>query len=1149
MRITVFLVLVSILQTFANDAYSQKTRLSLDFPGTKLVDVLDEIENKTEFYFLFNEKLIDTDRKINMSVKNEKIGEILDQLFASTDVVYTITDRKIILAPSFLSENEQQQNPITGTVTDEAGQPLPGVTVVVKGTTQGTVTNADGNYSLSNIPDDVTLVFSFVGMRTQEVVVGNQTSINIIMEEETIGMEEVVVVGYGTQKKINLTGSVDVVAGEKLENRPNQNVGELLKGTSPNLNIVMSERGGEPGAEPKWNIRGMGSISGNDSPLILVDGVEMDINNLDPQNIESVSVLKDASASAIYGARAPFGVVLITTKRGKKDGRMSVKYSNNLSFDTKLGIPDMENSLVYATAYNQAYANAGQPPMFSDEHIERIKGYLDGTYQSEYNPDDPTNSIWSGRRQGNANNNWPDIMLKDFKFDQKHTLDLSGGDEKTQYYASIGYYDEGSFYAYGYDDYQRYNALANITSEVTDWLKVSFNTKYAKSPSDYPEGITSVERMYTFRALYQFGPNTPMYNINGSLYQPILRNLEDAGRIVTENDDFWLALKTDLEPVRGWVTSVSYDYNLSGREVNSNPKPVWVELGNGRFGNVGKPSDSYEAIFSRSPYTLFNTITSFEKTIKNHYFKVLVGYEQEEKIYSSLNGRGESLITEEVPSISTTLGATSVDDTKWDWSTQGVFGRLNYNYKEKYLLEFSARYNGSSRFAPEDRWGFFPSVSAGYNISKENFWETIGSVVNRLKIRGSYGALGNQNVASYLYISSIPVYNELQWILGGERPVYALAPALTSDGLTWEKITTMDFGLDAGFFNDRLDFVFDWFERITTDMFGPQPTLPYTLGASAPQANNASLSTKGFEITLSWEDRISSDFSYNVRISLGDNKTTILKYRNDNGFIDNWYEGKEVGEIWGFISDGLIQTEGEEMPDQSELYSKWGPGDIKYKDLSGDGKISTGTRTLGDHGDLIVIGNSTPRYNIGINAGFNWENFDFSMFWQGIGKRDYFPRSSVYGAANAHFWGLVRVWASSEVLKGSPVLDYWRPADETNMFGPNTDAYFPKPYFSNENNKNVQVQSRYLLNAAYLRLKNIQVGYTVPRHLSNKVYVQNARIYISGENLISLTSLPKSLDPETSISSELSEGGYFRGASSLVYPIARSFSIGLNLTF
>jgi TonB-linked SusC/RagA family outer membrane protein len=642
-----------------------------------------------------------------------------------------------------------------------------------------------------------------------------------------------------------------------------------------------------------------------------------------------------------------------------------------------------------------------------------------------------------------------------------------------------------------------------------------------------------------------------MYNINGSLYQPILRNLEDAGRIVTENDDFWLTLKTDLEPVNGWLTSVSYNYNLSGQEVNSNPKPVWVELGDGRFGNVGKPSDSYEAIFSRSPYTLFNAITSFEKTIKNHYFKVLVGYEQEEKIYSSLNGRGESLIAEEVPSISTALGATSVDDTKWDWSTQGVFSRLNYNYKEKYLLEFSARYNGSSRFAPEDRWGVFPSVSAGYNISKENFWETIGSVVNRLKIRGSYGALGNQNVDSYLYISSIPVYNEFQWILGGERPVYALAPALTSDGLTWEKITTMDFGLDAGFFNDRLDFVFDWFERKTTDMFGPQPTLPYTLGASTPQANNASLSTKGFEITLSWEDRISSDFSYNARISLGDNKKTILKYRNDNGIIDNWYEGKEVGEIWGFISDGLIQTEGEEMPDQSELYSKWGPGDIKYKDLSGDGKISTGARTLGDHGDLTVIGNSTPRYNIGINAGFNWKNFDFSMFWQGTGKRDYFPRSPVYGknASNAHFWGLVGEWPSSQVLKGSPVLDYWRPADETNMFGPNTDAYFPKPYFSNENNKNLHVQSRYLLNAAYLRLKNIQVGYTVPRHLSNKVYVQNARIYISGENLMALTSLPKSLDPETSISSELSEGGYFRGASSLVYPIARSFSIGLNLTF
>ncbi len=1031
-----------------------------------------------------------------------------------------------------------QQLIVTGTITDsETGEPMPGVNIVIKGTNNGSISDISGKYTLPSPSGNATLVFSFIGYVTQEIPLNSRTLIDVSLVSEIKGLDEVVVVGYGTQKKVNLTGSVSSISSEVLENRPVPNVGTALLGVSPNLNIELSGYGGEPGASVNWNIRGMGSISGNDSPLILVDGVEMDISSLDPSNIESISVLKDASASAIYGSRAPFGVVLITTKKGKRGDAVRIEYNNNVAFGAPLGIAHMENSVIFATAYNQASANAGSPAVFPDEQVQRMQGWLDGTYTTEYDPANPPNSIWSGRRVGNASYDWPDEYIKDLKVDQKHNINISGGTDRTQYYISLGLYDEDSFYANGYDDYKRYDLLANFNSKITDWLSFNLSTKYAKSAFDYPLGITTVERRYFFTNLYLFGPNTPKYNINGSSANAMARSIEDSGRDITDKSNLLVSVGTEIEPIKGWKTNVSFNFTETQLNQTVNPKPIMVELGTGGFGNVGKPSAAYETVFSRSPYELFNVVTSYEKTIGNHYIKGLVGYEQDNNYYTYLYARGDNLITNEVPSISTALGTKTIDDTKYDWATQGVFGRLNYNFKEKYLIEFSTRYNGSSRFAPGSRWGFFPSGSAGYQISKEEFWAPLQPYVNRLKLRGSYGSLGNQNVSSYLYIASVPIVNEAPWIIGAERPPYAQTPSLISEGLTWEKITTFNFGADASFLDDRLELTFDWFNRNTADMFGPQETLPYTLGTGTPTANNAEMETKGYELILGWKDNLSTDFTYNFKISIGDSKSTIVNYRNESGFIDSWYNGKEVGEIWGFISDGLIQEAGEEMADQSAIYTRWQPGDMKYRDLNGDGKITYGNRTLDDHGDLTVIGNSTPRFNIGIAGGFNWKGIDFNMHWAGIGKYDYFPSTG-----SVTYWGLTSGWGGSAVLKGSPVLDYWRPADEANMFGPNTDAYFPRPYFSSETNKNNRVQSKYLLNAAYLRLKNIQLGYTLPAGIAQKIYVQKARIFVSGENLITLKSVPKAIDPEQTITAGYTNTGAF-------YPLSRSFSVGLNVTF
>lgn len=1070
-------------------------------------------------------------------IRNTLSLQVMSVVFAGNS--FAIETNPPAIASKISVNVTAAQSRVTGKVVDNQGLPLIGVSVRLKGTPVAVSTDANGSYAL-NLPNgNGTLVFTYIGYVTQAVMVNNRTSINVTLLEDSKSLDDVVVVGYGTQKKSNLTGSVDVISGEQLTNRPAAKVADLLKGTSPNLNITANSRGGEPGAGSNWNIRGVGSIQGSSAPLVLVDGVEIDLNNVDPESIESVSVLKDASASAIYGSRAPFGVILITTKKGSKSEKINIQYNNNLSLASPVRVASQENSLTWATAYNQASANAGSPPTYSDEQMDRIRGYQAGTFKDEYDPENPIVNIFAGRRNGNANYDWARLMYKESALHQKHNINVSGGNENTQYYIAGGFSDQEGMYNYGYDMYRRYNFLTNISSKITNWLSVNSSLKYAKSNSDYPLGITTVDRDHTFGEFITWSPMTPMYNINGTIQNPLIRMMQDGGRNRMEINDFLIAVGGELEPVKGWKTNVSYNHNIQSEKGAVNPKPVMVELGNGTFGNIGKPTSSYQAIFAQPSYSLFNVVSAYEKTLNNHYFKLLAGYEQEDKSYSNLNATSTNLISTDVPSISTSLGEKTVDDRLWHWATQGVFGRLNYSFNDKYLLEVSARYNGSSRFDEDSRWGFFPSASAGYNISREEFWKPIEPYINMLKIRGSYGSLGNQNVSDYyMYLSTISASPELNWIVDGQRPPYAVVPGLISDGLTWETITTLNLGVDIGMLKNRLGLVFDWYNRETTDMIGPSETLPYLLGATTPSRNNAAMGTKGFELSLSWNDRINSNFSYNARISVGDSKSTILHYNNQKGLIDTWYKGKEFGEIWGFETDGLIQTQGEAMADQSKYYATWGPGDMKYKDLNGDGVINDGTRTIDDHGDLKVIGNSAPRFNYGFTGGFNWKAFDFNMFWQGLGKHDFYPNANA-----SMFWGMTTAFGSSAILRNSPSLDYWRPADETNLLGPNTDAYFPKPYFSAQTTKNRQVQSKYVLNGAYLRLKSISMGYTLPQKYAGKLFMQKARIYVSGENLLTFTGLPKTYDPETVFA------GNSGNAAGATYPISKFLIMGLNLTF
>jgi TonB-linked SusC/RagA family outer membrane protein len=1147
-NMTALLMIITLLQVSA-DGFGQ---ISLNKKGTSLEKIFKSIEKQTDYVFFSKDFDI---RNLNIEVTDAPIERVLDLCFKDLPLSYKIIGRTIVVkeeeggAPSEEIASPLQEIVVQGKVTDQKGAPLPGVAVRLKGTSQGTVTDGNGEYTVAVAGADAVLVFSFIGFSSQEITVGTADKIDVKLTEEISTLEEVVVVGYGTQKKINLTGAVDVVDGEQLSNRPAPNMSMLLQGAAPNMNISLNSFGGEPGATQSWQIRGVGSISGNTAPLILVDGVETNVNNIDPETVESVSILKDASASAVYGSRAAFGVVLITTKKGSANQPVRITYSNNLSFAVPIYVPDMESSLVYATACNQAKANAGLTPAFPDEQVERIRGYLDGTYPYEYNPDRPPYSQWRGRWDGNANYNWTREYYKESVFQQKHNINISGGSEKNQYYINAGAFDQPGAYSWGDDGFKRYNILANVTSKVADWISFDFSSKYARNEIDVPLGMVGLERTYTWSQFIDFFPTMPKYNIDGSIANPLILVLEDGGRRINHNHDLWMNLGTEIEPIKGWKTRISYNYNQRWGSQTENPKPVPVPIPNGTTGNIGESTTGYRSTLSQGQYSLFNLYTSYERTVGKHFIKGLVGYAQDEDSNTGLTGYKMNLITDLVPSISTALGDFTLDDYMNHWSTQGVFGRLNYNYDEKYLLEFSARYDGSSRFAPESRWGFFPSFSAGYNISKESFWDPIGQVVNNFKVRGSYGSLGNQNVANYLYLPTIPIayrrnpnsFFDPGYIIDNEVPLYAGTPGILSDNLTWETITTTDIGVDAAFLNHRLEVVFDWYNRTTSDMLGPSIQLPSLLGAAVPQSNNAKLSTKGFELALNWIDQISEDFTYNARFTVGNYKTTILEYLNESGNINGWYEGRVHGDVWGLTTDRIMQDEDEDMPDQSFYHPNWRPGDIVYKDLDGNGVINEGTRTLEDHGDLSVIANTTPKFNYGIMAGFKWKGFDFNMFWQGIGKRDFVPhRESEY------FWGLMPTPNNSGLFKGGRMLDYWRPANEPNMLGPNTDSYFPKPYASNERYKNVQTQSRYVLDAAYLRLKNVQIGYTVPPQLLDRLFIHSARIYVSGENLLTFSKLPKMYEPETTVSSNPGDGGIDMGE---IYPINQMFSTGVNLTF
>lgn len=1049
---------------------------------------------------------------------------------------------------------------IRGTVYDSDGELAIGATVRPSDKSiPATVTDLDGVFEFtSSKPLEVEI--SYIGCESQKVTVKPGEPIEIHLKALDSLLDEIVVVGFATQKKVNLTGSVGVATSKDIAGRPVQNATAALQGVIPGLNISNSSSGGELNASKQINVRGMSTIGdgSNGGPLILIDGMEGDINTLNPADIDNISVLKDAAASSIYGSRAPFGVILITTKNGSA-GKASIKYNNSFRFNQPLTPMKIMDSWEYINYLNDVQRYTSNKPEFEDDFVQQAYAYYTGAsdnyiYENKW---DGTSRRWGTGECGGtfANVNWLDELYKKTAFAQEHNLTLNGGNDKVTYYFSGNFLDQGGFLKYGNDKYERYSIMGKVNAKMFSWLTAQYTGRWIRTEYDRPTFLTGG---FYEKVIRRLPPTNPKYDPNGYIAADYnyIEHLENGGKHKEQNDNFTNQFKLIITPLKGWNITGEFNARVNSDWTHQDSKPVYAHDADDLEGlssetvHLAFDSDKDSSVSEysyRSTYLNYNLFSDYDFTVADkNDFKVLVGFQAEDFNYRTVSAWRNDMLVEDLPVLDLTSSTVNygMGGVVHKWRTSGFFGRLNYNFDGKYLFEANIRYDGSSRFRSDTRWVWSPSFSAGWNIDREKFWEPISTWFNALKLRASYGQLANQNTSSwYPTYRVIGVYAQgSNWLVDGLKPTTSGFPALIAPGLTWEKIRNTNIGIDFSFFDYRLTGSFDYFWRNNKDMVGPAVKYPAVLGASVPKENSLSMRTYGWELQIGWNDHI-GDFNYSAKLNLSDDQTKITKYPNAERYLNNYIEGMVVGNIYGLTSVGVARTDEEmaahlEKVNQDAVGSNWQGGDMMYADIDGDGKITMGT-TADDLGDLKLIGNTQPRYRIGFNLYGQWKGIDVTAFFQGVLKRDYY--FSPYGGQGtagkgAVFWGATTGgrWESI-FLKDH--LDYWR--DENSLLGENRDSYYARPLYYT--NKNRETQTRFLQDASYLRLKNLQIGYTLPQSFTRKFACENFRIYFSAENLCTWTKMSHVIDPESLEVSSMKSGSS--------YPIAKTYSFGISLDF
>ena len=1045
---------------------------------------------------------------------------------------------------------------ISGVVKDEFGDPMPGVSILVKGTTVGTVTDLDGRYTLDAAPGQV-LQYSFIGYKTEELTVGSSLEMNVSLAQTENNLDEVVVVGYGQQKRANLTGAVDQVESEVFENRPISNIAQGLVGAIPNLNIRMLD--GKPTQSPSFNVRGTTSIGQQGSALILIDGVEGDPKMLNPNDIASVTVLKDAASASIYGARAAFGVVLITTKSAT-EGKISVTYSSNFSSKSPTAVPDnITESYPWAKGFSDAWSNwndNGNTPTAINKTLPFSPAYLAEIKRRWEDPSLPRVEVnpSTGEYQYYYSTDWYKELYKDNFFAQDHNLAVTGGDNKTSYYVSGRYNGQDGLFRYNSDKYAMYNLRAKGTIQVTPWLQIENNTDYSRMT--YHQPLNVGEGSGIWRNLADEGhPLAPLTNPDGSLSFPAAYTVGDyyIGRNAVDQVQRFLknrfAAKAELFDkeltLNGNFTFQSNDNSYFQKRVQ-----VPYSRYEGVTGYTGTNTNDLQDRRNTTQYYATNLYANYQKTFNNsHNLGLLVGFNYESSVYENLTARRNGIVFPDAEDINLALGQSIVTNGGYQkWAIAGSFFRVNYDYMGRYLLEVNGRYDGSSKFPTDQQWAFFPSASVGWAVSEEQFWEVKPSLLTSLKLRASYGSLGNGNIDPYSFTENFSI-SQMGRIINGQRPQATSMPGVVPQGLTWETSTTGDIGLDFASVNNKLQFTADLYRRWTSDMFTVGPSLPAIYGTTVPKGNYADLETTGWEATVTWNDEFimaEKPFNFSVRLTMSDYKAYITKYNNPDKNLTDYYEGQRVGEIWGYQVEGLFRSEEEILnsPSQSNIPNtntrKNYVGDLKFKNLDGDDVIYHGSNRVGDSGDKSIIGNSEPRYTYGINLNADWNGFFIGVFFQGVLKQDWYP------SGESRFWGQYN----------RPYNQYpsWH---EDNMFREelgNFDAYLPRlvGYIAQGTGRALNMPNdRYMQNVAYIRLRNIQLGYTLPQHLTSKIKANDVKIYVSAENLWTWSSLYK-WTKDTDVTSIYGSDRDLSGGSSgdgYNYPMLKAISAGLTVNF
>lgn len=1084
---------------FSASSYSQRTKIDLRLQNSSLQEIIGSIEQNSEFIFIYNANVLNTEVKKSINVRGERIENVLKLLFEDADVYYRIDDRQILLykksdlkeGPMVMDTEAEQPNGkgLTGKVTDGKGEPIPGVTVMAKGTTIGTITDANGNYSI-NVPLDAkTLTFSFVGLKAQEVPIGNKLKFNVSLEEETVGIEEVVAVGYGVQKKVNLTGAVGAVSGEDLTVSVPTNTVAALQGRLPGVTITQAS--GEPGSESvSVLIRGMGTMNYS-GPLVLVDGLESRMDNISPGDIESVSVLKDASSAAIYGSRAANGVILVTTKRGQ-NGVYQISYKGSTGWQNATSLPDHLSSADYAELYNEGNKNQGIPARYSTDDISK---YRSGA--------DPYNF---------PNTDWQDLLLTESGLTQNHSIAFSGGNELTKYRTSFEYFDQDGLIKRS--NHKRYNVRINVDSQIKKWFAIGLNTSLSRNNVTYPISPFSGGEEF-FRQTNYIPPTIANKNEDGTWNRHTDGNpiaWVDAGGLRNGNNSHLLgSVFGELTLLKGLtlknIAGINYGIDDNKRHVKS------IDYYSNSVHTVQGPNSVTDDISRQQTITL-QSFLNFDRRIDKHGIKVLLGASRESSQYAFNGAYRQNFPSNELDQLNggSTAGMTNSGYTI-ESKLGSYFGRMNYDFDNKYLFEINLRRDASSKFASGNRVGWYPSVSAGWRVSEESFMQNV-SWISNLKLRGSWGQLGNNNIGDYIYFQRVSLGQNYNF--GGVVADGAATTVAANTSIGWEKTTELDLGIDIDLFQNKLiSLSADYYDRYTDDILA---TIPVSMmfGLPAPVVNAGAMRNKGVELLLE-HNNVVGDFQYNVSINGAYNENVVEKFENPSKGERIYAEGESWGSFYGYEVIGIYQTDAEAEASAHVEGAPVKAGDLIFKDqnttLDGtpDGKI--------DGDDRIVLGNTIPKITYGFNASLKYKGIDLSAFFQGA--------SNVYRTIGGEsFWAFdpnnaLTMHLDRTIVENGSVVK---------------QGYYPRTLTTEKHNQ--ELSSFSVLDASYLRMKNVQFGITLPATMLNVVHISKARIYVSGQNLLTFTKFPKSFDPEL-------QSGWANGS----YPQVKFYTFGIDLTF